>query len=96
MCFDMCIYLFMFCLCFVCVRSLSSEDHIIALVYTIGKYCVFFCEYLQCSKRGSVMRAHSLHMWLAPVVGQYTVLLIRASIPSVCVFSKNQQFAGDH
>ena len=24
----------------VCVRSLSSEDHIIAFVYTVGKYCV--------------------------------------------------------
>ena len=25
-----------------------------------------------------VMSSHSLHMWLVPVVGQYTVVLIRA------------------
>ncbi len=35
----------------VCVRSLSSEDHIIAFVYIVGKYCVYFCEHLQCSKK---------------------------------------------
>ena len=36
MCFDICVFTV------VCVRSLFSEDHIIAFVYTVGKYCVYF------------------------------------------------------
>ncbi len=47
MCFDICVPTVVY------VRSLSSEDHIIAFVFTNcwEVWCIIFGEHLQCSKK---------------------------------------------